>query len=165
MKLIQLPTILLTLAMGVSIGYGQESDIGGDKEDFVHVAKMLHGVWAGDADMTAAEIEKMEDSELEEDMIEMMLERVKSVEIEFQDGTFNVLIGDQQMTGAWKVTAAEEKEGTQSLTIQVMPDDSEGVDKRFEIHFMSKKHMKMVDLDEEGPPFVMARKTVRSNDQ
>ncbi len=55
MKSIQLLTISLTLAISVSIGYGQQSESAGDKEDVAQVAKMLHGVWAGNAEMTATE--------------------------------------------------------------------------------------------------------------
>ncbi|MGI9516898.1 MAG: hypothetical protein ACR2NP_07640 [Pirellulaceae bacterium] len=165
MRLNKLSAIPLALMIGVSVSFAQETETGNDQEEFAEVAKMLHGVWAGDADETAEEIKKMEDAGLDEDTIESLLDRVRSIELEFKDGTFAVLIGDQTMSGEWSVTAAAEKDDIQTLTIRIMPEDAEGVQKNFEVWLTTGSQIKMIDLDEEGPPFVMGRKTLRSNDQ
>lgn len=165
MRFNKLSAIPFALMIGVSASFAQETDTRSDQEEFAEVAKMLHGVWAGDADKTAEEIKKMEDAELDEGTIESLLDRVRSIELEFQEGTFSVLIGDQTMSGEWTVTAAAEKDDIQTLTIGIMPDGAEGVQKNFEVWLTSETEIKMIDLDEEGPPFVMGRKTLRSNDQ
>ena len=145
--------IPLALALCVSVCYGQ------DTGDFADAAKLLHGQWAGDVDKTAEAIKAMEDSGMNEAMMEMMLEQVKAIELEFSDGKFQVLIGGQEMSGTWEVKGVEEKDGNQAVTIHVMPaDESTGEEKNFEIHVMGDTHMKMIDLDMPGPPLVMQRK-------
>lgn len=157
--------IPLALAICVSPCLAQETETSSDTQDFAKMAKLLHGNWAGDADKTAEEIKAMEDPGMEEAMIDMVLEQVKLIQITFQDGTFMVMINDQEMTGTWEVTGAEEKDGKQAVMIHVAPDEeAAGEEKNFEIHIMGDTHMKMIDLDMEGPPLVMQRKDEDSDD-
>ena len=165
MKSIQLLAIPLALAICVSTSLGQETENKDDKI-LAKAGKMLHGTWTGDADKTAEEIKKMEDLDLDESMMEMILEQVVTIEANFKDGTYEVVIGDREMSGDWKVKKVKRKDKTRILTAFFAPDeDSEGEDKNFEIHFMGKTHMKMIDLDDGGPPIVLKRQVKDKNDK
>lgn len=158
MKSIQLLSIPLVVAICVSTTFGQETKKQDDKKDLAKAGTYLHGVWNGDADKTAEEIKKMKDLDLSEDMIKGMLEQVGSIEVEFEDGKFSVAFGDQEMAGEWEVTKMKKKEKTWIIEIKTVTDeDSGGEEKNFEIHFLGKTHMKMVDLDDQGPPIVMKK--------
>ncbi|MGI9518035.1 MAG: hypothetical protein ACR2NP_13360 [Pirellulaceae bacterium] len=147
--------IPLALAICVSACYGQETETSSDTQDFAKEAKMLHGAWAGDSEKTAEEIKDMEG--MDEAMVDMVIERVKLINVHFHDGTFAVEIAGEEMKGTWEVTAAEEKDDMQTIKIHVMPDeDSVGEEKHFEIHCMGETHIKMIDQDG-GPPIVLKR--------
>lgn len=149
----------LAVAICVSTNFAQETKTKGDsKKDFAKAAKMLHGVWICDTDKTVKEIEK-QDLDMEDSMIEMMLERIKTIKMNLTDGEFDVQIGDQEMIGEWEVKKVKRKDKKRVLTVHFAPDDEEGEDKNFEIQLMGKTHMKMVDIDQDGPPIVMKRKT------
>ena len=154
MRSIQLFAVPLALAFCVSTSYAQETDT---KTDFTKVAKMLHGEWAGDAEMTAEEIKKMDDENVEA-MKDMILEQVGSMEVIFKDGTYDVAMAGMELAGTWKVTDAAKKDDTQVVNIHTVPEEgTQGEEKNFEIHFVGDKHIKMIDSDG-GPPIVLARK-------
>ena len=166
MRSIQLFVVPLAVAIFVSASFAQDTDTKADKKDFAKAAKMLHGVWSGDAEKTAEAIKEMDDLEMDEAMVGMILERVGLIEVDFQDGTFNVMIDEQEMSGDWKVTAVEKDDKSPALKIHVMPaEDSEGEEKNFKIHFLGKTHIKMIDLDDGGPPIVLARKVDKDKDE
>ena len=159
MKTTHLLAIPLALAICVSTGFAQESNADND-QDFAKAASLLHGDWTGDAEKTAEAIKDMEDMELDESMMEMILEQVKAIKIQFADGTFEVAIAGQEMAGEWEVTGAKEKDGKQAVMIHVSPnEESQGEEKNFKIHMLGDTHMKMIDMDEGGPPIVLKRES------
>jgi hypothetical protein len=164
MKSVYLFAVPWMLAICVSAVYGQDTTTTEDDAAMAKAAKMLHGVWAGDREKTRDEMKKAEDLELDEDMIEMMLEQIDSIKCEFKDGRFDVSFGDVEISGEWKVTKVKQEDDATVLTIHTSPDDdSEHEEKNFDVHFIGKTHMKMVDLDG-GPPLVMKRKEADKKD-
>ena len=166
MRLIQLVAVPLAIAICVSVTHAQETETKLDNKVLAKASKMLHGMWVGDGEKTAEEIEKLEDLPLEDAMIDMLLERVKSIKASFKDGTFEVEVGERKMAGAWKVTKIERKDDARVLTVNFAPDEeSEAEEKNFELHFKGKKHMKMIDLGEDGPPIVLKRKATDKKEE
>jgi hypothetical protein len=169
MKSVSLLLIPLIAAFCVTASVGQvatqkQKD---KKADIKTVAKQLHGKWIGDKEKTAEQIKKMKDLELAEDMVEMVLEQVGNIEVEFnKDGTFDVSIADRTMAGDWESKKVKIVDKKNALVIKTETDEaSGGQEKNFEIHFIGKTHMMMKDMDEGGPPIVLKRaKTDKKKD-
>ena len=166
MKSIRLLLLPLIAALMISPLAAQEVKKTDDDKAVKSAAKKLVGIWKGDADKTEEQIDKMKDADFEDNTVDMVLQMVEDISVEFKkDSTFEVSFGDQEMAGDWEAKKAKTKGKKTILTVYTKTEEAAGgEEKSFEIHFLGKTHIMMVDMDENGPPIVL-KKHVKEKDK
>ncbi len=151
-KLQKLFIIPLAIAFLANVAMAQE-----EKKDDKVIEKgsaALVGNFKGDKEMTAKGMEK-EGEEFDENLVNMVLETVGQISVNFKkDNTFEVSMSGQEMSGDWEVKKAKKKKDV--YVLEVYTETSEGEEKNFSIE-VSKKHIKMTDLDDGGPTICFKR--------